>query len=209
MQPANPAGVLFDLDGVLSDTEGQYSIFWAETGRRYDVGGPTFADDIKGTNLALILARFPEDVREEVRAAIHHYEHVMDYPLYPGALDLLDALRLAGIGIAIFTSSDNVKMNLLFSRHPELRPRVDAIITGDMVTRSKPHPEGYLKAAGAIGREICDCYVFEDSMQGLEAGRKSGAKVIGVATTNSRDRIAPLCDLTIDTVTGFTPDMLP
>lgn len=209
MQPANPAGVLFDLDGVLIDTEGQYSIFWAETGRRYDVGGPTFADDIKGTNLALILARFPEEVREEVRAAIHDYEHVMDYPLYPGTLDLLDALHLAGIAIAIFTSSDNVKMNLLFSRQPGLRSRVDAIVTGDMVTRSKPDPEGYLKAAEAIGCDIRDCYVFEDSMQGLEAGRRSGAKVIGVATTNSRSRIAPLCDLIIDTVAGFTPAMLP
>ncbi len=209
MLPTHKAGVLFDLDGVLIDTEGQYSIFWAETGRRYGVGGPTFADDIKGTNLALILALFPEEVREDVRAAIHHYEHVMDYPLYPGALDLLDTLREAGLGVAIFTSSDNMKMDLLFTRHPALRSRVDAIITGDMVTRSKPDPEGYVMAARAIGRDVCDCYVFEDSMQGLEAGRRSGAKVIGVATTNTRDRIAPWCDLVIDTVTGFTPDMLP
>lgn len=208
MQLNHPAGALFDLDGVLIDTEGQYSIFWAETGRKYGVGGPTFADDIKGTNLALILALFPEEVREEVRDAIHHYEHVMDYPLYPGAIDLLESLHAAGIPIAIFTSSDDMKMQLLFKRHPEVSAHVDAIITGDMVTRSKPDPEGYLKAAAAIGRDIKRCYVFEDSMQGLEAGRRSGARVIGISTTNPADRIAPLCDAVLPTVTGLTAPIL-
>ncbi|MDE6485855.1 MAG: HAD family hydrolase [Duncaniella sp.] len=208
MQLTHPAGALFDLDGVLIDTEGQYSIFWAETGRKYNVGGPTFSDDIKGTNLALILALFPEEVREEVRDAIHHYEHVMDYPLYPGALELLESLHAAGIPIAIFTSSDNMKMDLLFKRHPEVSAHVDAIITGDMVTRSKPDPEGYLKAAAAIGRDIERCYVFEDSMQGLEAGRCSGARVIGVATTNSADTIAPLSHAVIPSVTGFTATLM-
>ncbi|MDE5785475.1 MAG: HAD family hydrolase [Duncaniella sp.] len=208
MQLNHPAGALFDLDGVLIDTEGQYSIFWAETGRKYNVGGPTFSDDIKGTNLALILALFPEEVREQVRDEIHHYEHVMDYPLYPGALELLESLHAAGIPIAIFTSSDNMKMELLFKRHPEVSAHVDAIITGDMVTRSKPDPEGYIKAAAAIGRDIERCYVFEDSMQGLEAGRRSGARVIGVATTNSADMIAPLSHAVIPSVTGFTAAMM-
>lgn len=209
MIKSSEAGVLFDLDGVLIDTEGQYSIFWAETGEKYHVGGPTFADDIKGTNLHLILEQFPPEVRDEVRQAIHHYEHVMDYPLFDGALTLLDELHQAGIPVAIVTSSDNVKMELLYSRHPEIRSRVKAVITGDQVERSKPDPDGYLKGASAIGRDIRCCYVFEDSMQGLEAGRRSGAKVVGVATTNPVHAVAALADIVIDSVTGFHIAQLP
>lgn len=206
MTTIEKAGALFDLDGVLVDTESQYSIFWGRTGRKYNVGGDTFADDIKGTNLALILDKFPENVREEVRQAIHDYEYEMDYPLFPGALELLDSLHAAGIPVAIVTSSDDVKMNLLYSRHPELRERVAAVITGDQVEHSKPAPDGYLKGAAAIGREICNCYVFEDSMQGLEAGRRSGAWVIGLATTNPREKLQGRADLIIDSIEGFTVD---
>ncbi len=208
MIQTNKAGALFDLDGVLIDTEGQYSIFWAETGRRYNVGGPTFANDIKGTNLALILDKFPTEIRSEVKDAIHNYEYEMDYPLFDGALKLLEALRDAGIPIAIVTSSDNVKMELLYKRHPELRSHVSAVITGDQVTHSKPDPEGYLKGAAAIKRDIRDCYVFEDSLQGLEAGRRSGAKVIGLATTNPRSKVEPLADMTVDHISELTVELI-
>lgn len=208
MTAASKAGALFDLDGVLIDTEGQYSIFWAETGRRYNAGGPTFANDIKGTNLALILEKFPPEVREQVRKAIHDYEYEMDYPLFDGALELLEALHDAGIPVAIVTSSDNVKMELLYKRHPELRSHVGAVITGDQVEHSKPAPDGYLKGAKAIGRDIHDCYVFEDSLQGLEAGRRSGAKVIGLATTNPRSKVEPLADMTVDHISNLSVDMI-
>ncbi len=105
----------------------------------------------------------------------------MQYPVYPGVMEFLRELRESGVPSAIVTSSDNVKMDLLFARRPELRGMIDALVTGSMVTRSKPDPEGYLKGAGLIGVPIERCYVFEDSMQGLQAGRSSGAKVIGIA----------------------------
>ena len=59
-----------------------------------------------------------------------------------------------------------------------------------MVKHSKPDPEGYLLGASKLGLAPEDCYVFEDSMQGVEAGRRSGATVVAVATTNSRERLA-------------------
>ncbi|MCM1520218.1 MAG: HAD family phosphatase [Lachnoclostridium sp.] len=201
-------GVLFDLDGVLIDTEGQYSIFWSRTGRKYNVGGSTFADEIKGTNLAKILDRFPEEVREEVRQAIHDYEYEMDYPLFPGALEFLCQLQERDVPAAIVTSSDNVKMNLLYSRHPEIRQYVKAVITGDQVEHSKPAPDGYIKGAADLGIDIKDCYVFEDSLQGLEAGERSGATVIGVATTNPRAKVEEMADYVIDTIADITVDRL-
>lgn len=201
-------GMLFDLDGVLVDSEGEYSIFWGGMGERYGLA-PTFAADIKGTTIGEILLNFPEGDRMQILDALHKFESEMKYPVYPGVMEFLTELRQAGIPSAIVTSSDNVKMELLFARQPELRGMVDFIVTGSMVTHSKPNPEGYLKSADLIGVPIEDCYVFEDSMQGLQAGRSSGAKVIGIATTNPRAKVEPLADLTVDSMAGMSLAKLP
>lgn len=190
-------GMLFDLDGVLVDSEGEYSKFWGAMGDRYGLVS-TFASDIKGTTIGEILLNFPEGDRDGILAALHEFESNMEYPIYPGVMEFLGRLKKAGIPSAIVTSSDNVKMDLLFGRRPELREMVNVVITGSMVSRSKPDPEGYLKGAELIDVPIEECCVFEDSLQGLQAGRSSGATVIGIATTNSREKVAPLADITVD-----------
>lgn len=190
-------GMLFDLDGVLVDSEGEYSKFWGAMGDRYGLVS-TFASDIKGTTIGEILLNFPEGDRDGILAALHEFESNMEYPVYPGVMEFLGRLKKAGIPSAIVTSSDNVKMDLLFGRRPELREMVNVVITGSMVSRSKPDPEGYLKGAELICVPIEECCVFEDSLQGLQAGRSSGATVIGIATTNSREKVAPLADITVD-----------
>ena len=193
----NKKGMLFDLDGVLVDSEGEYSKFWGGMGDRYGLA-PTFAADIKGTTIGEILQNFPEPDRESILVALHEFEANMEYPVYPGVMDFLRRLAAKGIPSAIVTSSDNVKMDLLFSRRPELREMVNVIITGSMVKHSKPDPEGYLRGAELIGVPIEDCCVFEDSLQGLQAGRSSGATVIGIATTNPRAKVELLADITLD-----------
>lgn len=190
-------GMLFDLDGVLVDSEGEYSKFWGAMGDRYGLVS-TFASDIKGTTIGEILLNFPEGDRDGILAALHEFEANMEYPVYPGVMEFLGRLKKAGIPSAIVTSSDNVKMDLLFGRRPELREMVNVVITGSMVSRSKPDPEGYLKGAELIGAPVEECCVFEDSLQGLQAGRSSGATVVGIATTNSREKVAPLADITVD-----------
>lgn len=190
MKSMKNIGVLFDLDGVLVDSEGEYSKFWGATGRKFNVGGETFANDIKGTTLGEILQNFPESERDGIVAALHKFEDEMEYPYFPGVLDFLKALKANGIPSAIVTSSDDTKMSFLFRRHPELLDYIQAVITGSMVKHSKPDPEGYLLGASKLGLAPEDCYVFEDSMQGVEAGRRSGATVVAVATTNSRERLA-------------------
>ncbi len=190
-------GMLFDLDGVLVDSEGEYSKFWGAMGDRYGLVS-TFASDIKGTTIGEILQNFPESDRDGILAALHEFEANMEYPVYPGVMEFLGRLKKAGIPSAIVTSSDNVKMDLLFGRRPELREMVNVVITGSMVSRSKPDPEGYLKGAELIGAPVEECCVFEDSLQGLQAGRSSGATVVGISTTNSREKVAPLADITVD-----------
>lgn len=195
---------LFDLDGVIVDTEGTYSGFWGEIGRRYGCS-PTFAHDIKGTTLTDILTHFPDaDTREQVKKDIHDFELTMNYPIFPGAVELLRRLHQEGIKCAVVTSSDDVKMNLLWQQHPELKEMFDAVVTGSVVTESKPSPQGYLMAAGILGVSPEDCVVFEDSYQGLEAGRRSGAKVVALATTNPASTLYDKADLVAGSVSEIT-----
>lgn len=201
-------GILFDLDGVLVDSEGEYSKFWGGMGERYGLA-PTFSADIKGTTLGEILLSFPEADREGIVEELHAFEREMLYPVYPGVESFLASLREEGIPAAIVTSSDNVKMDYLYKRHPEFRDYFPHVVTGSMVANSKPHPEGYLLGAKLIDVPIENCYVVEDSLQGLEAGRRSGAKVIGIATTNPMERIAPLADLPLESFSELTLSVLP
>lgn len=202
---------LFDLDGVIIDSEGLYTIFWQSIENLYPTGIPDFAHAIKGTTISRILEHYPEQqVRDDILRRLHRYERSgMRFEMYDGVADFLASLRGAGVATAIVTSSDDVKMGYLFARLPELRGMVDTVVTGSMVSRSKPDPEGYLTAAAALGCSPGDCWVFEDSLQGLEAGRRSGASVVALATTNPREAVAPLADLVLDSWTGFSVDRLP
>lgn len=191
-------GVLFDLDGVLLDSEGQYSIFWRSMEERFPTGVDDFSNYIKGFHLARILSYFATDeIREQIVQELVEFEKNMRFEFFPGALSFVKRLREAGIPMAIVTSSDHKKMKALFSQHPNFPALFEVIITGDMVTKAKPDPDCFLLGAKQLGIDIKDCVVFEDSRNGLIAARASGARVIGVATTLSADVVASLSDLTV------------
>lgn len=198
-------GVLFDLDGVLLDSEGLYTIFWEQMDKEYPTGIDQFASYIKGFHLSRIMGYFDdEEVRREVLNKLLDYERNMRYEFFPGALDFVKRLQEAGIPMAIVTSSDRKKMQSLYRQHPEFPTLFDQIITGDMVSKAKPDPDCFLLGARLLGVDISDCIVFEDSRNGLLAARASGARVIGVATTLSADVVEPLCDMTIGAVSELT-----
>lgn len=180
-------GILFDLDGVIIDSEGLYTGFWEKTEKEFPTGIPDFARAIKGTNLEKILEHFPsEQTRTTILERIYEFDRNLNYPLFPGAMELLEGLRQANVPTALYTSSNPEKMERLFAIHPQLRDMFDAIINGAMVTRSKPDPEGYIMAAEAIGCRPQDCVVVEDSLQGIRAGKAAGATVAAIAGTVPR-----------------------
>ena len=197
---------LFDFDGVLMDTESQYSRFWDETGRKF-VNIEGFGSIIKGQTLKQIFAKhFAGYSEEELRAiedAINDFEKEMTYGFIPGAREFLLELKKAGIPTAIVTSSNNTKMSQVYKAHPQLHTMVDAILTSEHFTRSKPDPECFLKGMEVLGGTPGTTVVFEDSIHGLTAARAAGAYVVGLATTNKRETIAPLCDLVIDDFTDM------
>ena len=197
---------LFDFDGVLMDTESQYSRFWDETGRKL-VNIEGFGSIIKGQTLKQIFAKhFDGHSEEELRAiedAINDFEKEMTYEFIPGAREFLLELKKAGIPTAIVTSSNNTKMSQVYKAHPQLHTMVNAILTSEHFTRSKPDPECFLKGMEVLGGTPGTTVVFEDSIHGLTAARAAGAYVVGLATTNKRETIAPLCDLVIDDFTDM------
>ena len=91
-----------------------------------------------------------------------------------------------------------------YKAHPELLEIVDKVLTSEHFSKSKPDPECFIKGMEVLGGTPEDTIVFEDSFHGLAAGRASGAKVIGLATTNKREAIAPLCDMVIDDFTQLS-----
>lgn len=201
---------LFDLDGVLIDSERMYTKIWEAIEKEFPTGVENFAYKIKGTTLEDILDRyFPDpEIRKKVTNEIYRLEGMMIYGPKPGAMELLDSLKRRGIPLALVTSSNDLKMAHLWYDMPGLKGEFDTIITGDEVKESKPNPEGYLKAAAQVGVEPCRCAVFEDSLQGVKAGKAAGAYVVGVAGTLKAEDIAPYSDIVVDTLEGFDVDNL-
>lgn len=202
MKNNSKAGFLFDLDGVLIDSEREYSKIWARVNEEYPSGTRSLEQVIKGCTLDKILNdHYPDPVvREKVVARLYELEKLMKYAYLPGAERLLKSIKSMGLPMALVTSSNDVKMAHLDEELPELRGMFDFIVTADMISKSKPDPEGYLLGSQKIGRDISNCVVFEDSLQGVKAGRNSGAYVVGVAGTLDRGIIAPFSDVVVDTL---------
>lgn len=202
-------GALFDLDGVLIDSESTYTEFWNSIEREFPTGIPNYAVAIKGTTLEEIMKHYDDDnVKAEILRRLDKFQAEMMFSLFDGVLEFLTDLRKHSIPMAMVTSSDHQKMQRLFTQIPALRDFFDVVIDASMISRSKPDPEGYLMAAKTLGRDPRNCFVFEDSRQGIRAGKASGATVVGLATTLPREVITPEADVVIDGFKGFDVDRL-
>lgn len=191
---------LFDLDGVVFDTEPQYSVFWGCECRRYHPEQPGLENRIKGQTLPHILDDCLCISKEEQRSLIERldaFESQMSYDYVKDFEKFIISLREKDIKTAVVTSSNIAKMNSVYRQRPELHTYFDAILTSEDFAESKPSPDCYLRAAGRFDAEPTECVVFEDSFNGLKAGRAAGMLVVGLSTTNLESQIAPYADLVI------------
>ena len=199
---------LFDLDGVILDTESQYSVFWGGIGREFHPEVARFGDLIKGQTLVQIYDGWfasQEALQAEITTRLDAFERQMTFPYISGAAEFIASLRQQGLATAIVTSSNEAKMAQVYRSHPELRELFDHILTSEDFAASKPAPDCYLCAAERCMAAPGECVVFEDSITGLKAGRASGAFVVGLATTNPRAAIEPLADVVIDDFAQIKP----
>lgn len=193
---------LFDLDGVVVDSEREYTRIWDLIDSVHPSGAQNFSRRIKGSTLDKILHDYyPEpDVRSDVERILYGQEAAMVYRYCPGAREFVNALRERGLPRALVTSSNRYKMKRLSQDLPELEGLFEVVICAEMISHSKPDPEGYLKGASMLGVAPERCAVFEDSLQGVLAGHAAGAYVVGVAGTLPADVISPNSDEVVNSL---------
>ena len=203
---------LFDLDGVVFDTEPQYTIFWGSQCRLYHPEHPGLEHEIKGQTLTQIYDQWfsgpllPE--QPKITERLNDYESKMHYDYVEGFERVIADLRSHGVKTAVVTSSNLPKMEAVYRFQPEFKNLFDAILTSEDFDRSKPDPDCYLKAAERLGAKTDECIVFEDSFNGLRSGRAADMKVVGLATTNSVESIRPLSDIQISDYREMDYDQL-
>lgn len=190
---------LFDLDGVVFDTEPQYSIFWGGQFRRYYPEHPGMEQLIKGMTLVEIYEKYfqDKDIQERITRELDEFEQTMDFVYVKGFENYVKSLRGRGVKTAVVTSSNMAKMENVYRKRPEFKTYFDAILTSEDFAESKPSPDCYQRAAQRFGLTKDECVVFEDSFNGFKSGRAAGMYVVGLATTNSPESIAPFADRVI------------
>ena len=203
---------LFDLDGVVFDTEPQYSVFWGGICRQYHPEHPGLEHEIKGQTLTQIYDRWFSgpllSEQDSITSRLNEYEQQMSYEYIAGFEALIATLHSHGVKTAVVTSSNIPKMESVYRHQPGFTTLFDAILTSEDFERSKPDPDCYQKAAQRLGAENDECIVFEDSFNGLRAGRAAMMAVVGLATTNAVEDIRPLSDCQLKDYEGMTFEQL-
>lgn len=192
---------LFDLDGVVFDTEPQYTVFWGSQCRLYHPERPGLEHEIKGSTLQQIYDKWwsgeLEKERDIVTQRLNAFEAQMDYSYIAGFEAFVRDLRQHGVKTAVVTSSNMPKMESVFRARPEFTSLFDAILTSEDFAESKPSPDCYLKGAERFGVSPDECVVLEDSINGLKSGRAAGMYVVGLTTTNTKENIEALSNIQI------------
>jgi HAD superfamily hydrolase (TIGR01509 family) len=206
---SNHRGVIFDMDGVLCDSEP----FIAEAARlmfeqvyRLAVKKEDFIPFV-GTGEDRFIGGVAEKYgvqltmpRDKERTYAIYLEIIRGrlQPL-PGAVEFVRACRARGLKTAIATSADTIKLRGNLAEIGIARDDVDAVVTGDDVKRKKPDPEIFLLAAARLGLDPSSCLVVEDAPNGIRAGKAAGARCLGITSSfspetlrqNGADFIAP------------------
>ena len=190
-------GAIFDMDGTLFDTERIYQKAWTETADDFGVKrNPELGKAVSGSSGEKILLTIPQffpevDANEYFKRVVERVRREIEKNLVikAGVVEILAYFKENGVATAIASSSEtdaiirNVKRKNLYKFF-------DAIVGGDLVTNGKPSPDIFLLAAQKINLPPEDCYVFEDSANGIRGAAAANCVPIMVV-----DQIEPLPDV--------------
>lgn len=209
-ESALPAAVLWDMDGTLVDTEPYWMVAEYELVEEY---GGTWTDELALAlvgNPLLVSAQFlidnspvtltPEQVVHRMQSRV--VEQIADeVPWRPGARELLAAGREAGVPAALVTMSWT---DLARAVGDATEPgSFELLVTGDLVTHGKPHPEPYLTAAARLGVDPTACVALEDSPTGVRSAVAAGVPTLAIPHHVAIPEIPGA--VRVDTLAGLTP----
>jgi len=197
--------VIFDLDGVITDTAHYHFLAWKRLADSVDAPfDEAFNEQLKGVDrmgsLELILARAPRTYTPEEKRALAdakngHYQDLIATmtpgDLLPGALRALEEVRAAGLKIGLASVSRNAFTVL---DRLGIRDRFDDVVDAATVVNGKPDPEIFLTAAAHLGVDPKDCLGVEDAAAGVASIKDAGMFAVGVGNPdvlNRADRVIP------------------
>jgi len=185
-------GVLFDMDGVLVDSESFICkaaiMMFSEIGI---IVSPEDFQPFVGMGENRYIGGVAEkhgimvDI-EQVKARTYNiYKKIVKGKLFPlpGSHEFISRCRNKGLKLALVTSADAIKMEINLKEIGLSQNTFDSIITGLDVKKKKPFPEIYLKAVGSLGLNSADCLVVEDAISGIKAGKEAGCRCLAVTTS--------------------------
>ena len=190
-------GIIFDLDGVLCRTDRYHLAAWRMLAGRLGIAlPPDAAERTRGVgrmeSLDIVLGERSKDFTREQKRALaeeknalyrEYLAHLTPADAEPLARETLTELRRRGIKLAVASSSRNAPLIIEKLGFTTL---LDAVIDGSMISRSKPDPEVFLKAAAALALPPARCAVVEDAQSGIEAARRGGFLAIAYTPTPRR-----------------------
>jgi beta-phosphoglucomutase len=203
-------GVLFDMDGVLVDSEPficEAAILMFE-----GIGVGVSSSDFKpfvGTGENRYLGGVAEkygiklDIVKAKAKTYEIYKRIVAGRLLPlpGALEFVEKCRNAGLKLAIATSADYIKLIINLEEINLPAASFDATVNGLEVENKKPFPDIYIKAAGMLGLEPRECLVVEDALSGVKAAVAAGCKCLAVTTSFPKEDLKEadwICDSLIN-----------
>ncbi len=193
-----PEAVIFDLDGTLIDNNAYHIEAWKIF---YDKIGKPFSKEEYTNN---INGRINRDIFNYIFDTILSADMIDEYSIekesmyrnlyaphikpIDGLIDFLDELENEKIPKAIATSGMPPNINFMFEHVPIKKYYAD-VIDASQITKGKPHPEIFLKAATAVNANPEYCVAFEDSVAGIRSAKAAGMKVVGLTTTHTAEEI--------------------
>jgi HAD superfamily hydrolase (TIGR01509 family) len=180
--------VLFDMDGVIADSEEMWNQIDAATLKLHGVEykGEHKAQVLgKSFPIALAFYRDTFGIRAEIeelliqRSDIARDFYAQKIPMFDAVPQVLAELKARGYKIGLATSSVSTLARPFLQRH-DIEKFFDELTTGEEVEHGKPNPDIYLKAAKKIGSEPAQCLVVEDAVAGVQAGKAAGMTVASI-----------------------------
>ena len=179
---------LFDLDGVVFDTEPLYTEFWRAVFERCYPNETQLATAIKGQTLTWIYERYfadLPDLQSKITAELNAFEHNMQFEYVLGFEDFIIQLHQLNVKTAVVTSSNKQKMLQVYTQYPTFKAHFDHVFTAEDFVKSKPDPYCYLLGASYFGVKPTECVAFEDSINGFKSVTAAAMPLVGLATSNS------------------------